>query len=92
MLCELAHKVHEARPTSLDMKWLTERRSVQVSMRTMLESRRKAEDRRDLELLALSQAIQEKYPEELVAGMAWCDYVQEVLDFAVDLVSDWRRR
>ena len=42
----------------------------------MLESRRKAEDRRDLELLASSQAIQEKYPEELVAGMAWCDYVQ----------------
>jgi len=74
------------------MKWLIERRSVQVSIRTMLESRRKAEDRRDLELLASSQAIQEKYPEELVAGMAWCDYVQEVLDFAVDLVSDWRRR
>ena len=85
VLCELAQKVHGARPTSLDFDWLLERRSVQVSIRTMRESRRKAEERRDLELLASSQAIQEKYPVELVAGMAWRDYVQEALDCAVDL-------
>ena len=85
VLCELAEKVHGARPTTFDMAWLTERRSVQVSIRNMLERRRKAEDRRDFELLASSQAMKEKYPEELVAGMAWRDYVQEALDFAVEL-------
>ena len=84
-LCELAQKVHAARPTSLNMEWLTKRRSVQVSIRKIMASRRKAEDRRDLELLASSQAIKEKYPVELVAGMAWRDYVQEALSDAVDL-------
>ena len=87
--------MHGARPTTFSSdneEWLQERRSVQGSIRNMLVIRKKAEDKRDTELLASSQAIQEKYPEELVAGMAWCDYVQEALDFAVDLVSDWRCR
>ena len=85
VLCEQAQKVHVARPTVLDMEWLIERRSVLESIRTMMGSRRKAEERRDLELLASRQAIKEKYPVELAEGMAWREFAQEALDRAVDL-------
>ena len=85
VLCEQAQKVHADRPTSLDMEWLIERRSVLCSIRTMMESRRKAEERRDLELLASSQAMKDKYPEDLVEGIVWRDYAQQALDRAVAL-------
>ena len=80
-----AQKVHADRPTLLDLEWLIERRIVLCSIRTMMDSRRKAEERRDLELLASSQAMKDKYPELLVEGIVWRDYVQEALDRAVDL-------
>ena len=51
----------------------------------MMDTRRKAEELRDLDLLASSQAMKKKYPEELIADMAWRDYVQEALDRAVEL-------
>ena len=85
VLCEQAQKVQWDRPTKLDMQRLGERRSSMVSIRKMMETRRKAEEQRDLELLASSQAIQEKFPPELVAGMAWRDFVQDAWERAVGL-------
>ena len=85
VLSEKAQKVHVDRPTKLDWAWLAERRSVQVAIRKMLEERRRKEEWRDLELLASSQGMQEKYGETLLTGMAWSDFALEGLERAIEL-------
>ena len=85
VLCERAQKVASDRPSNLDMEWLLARRSVMVEIRTMMAARSKAEDRRDLDLLASSQAIKGRYPAELHGGMAWRAHTQEALERAVVL-------
>ena len=87
-LCELAEKSHGARPTTFspdNEDWLRERRSVQVSIRNMLVIRKKAEDKRDVELLAASEEMKQKYPENVAEGMVWRDYVQDAMDCALEL-------
>ena len=86
-LFPLAQKVHADRPASFNMKWLLERRSVQVSIRQMMSTRRQAEEQRDEELLALRQAMREKFPEHLWEAVQFPDFMQESLSRALALRS-----
>ena len=84
-LIQTAERVHQDRPPYFDKQWLLKRRKVQMAVRKLLDDRRLAEERRDLELLASSQAMLDKYPEEHHESIVWHDYVQESLDDAVEL-------
>ena len=75
----LTQRMWADRPSSVHMGWLYDRRSVAGSISKMIVTREKAERQRDLELLASSQAIREKFPPELEAAVEFADFVQESL-------------